>query len=211
MENLRDAFDSFKVKIVPAKGLTINIDGIECYGLWGLVKKISLQDKIICKGIGKSIFVDKNHDLSYYVNDSDWADSYNCETRPGTFGYEWGGYGTETGITSVGVGTGLSNTNSLIEMNLQPRASGWHVVWDKIKEFRQNYSDNWFLPSKGELNLIYRARGNLNNLSLNTIPSYWSSSESTCGGVWYQDFSNGYRLRNCKNYHDVHSRLCRQY
>ena len=35
------------------------------------------------------------------------------------------GYEVETGVTATAIGSGLSNTNSLIEMNLQPSTSGW--------------------------------------------------------------------------------------
>lgn len=219
MEDLRDIFNSYKIETIPAKGLTIDIDGIECYGLWGFVKKISLQDKIIYKGIGKSIFVDKNHDLSYYVSGSDWVDSNDCNTSPGTFGYEWGGRGTITNINATDIGSGLSNTNSLIEMNLQPYTPGWYVVWDKIREFRKSHSDNWFLPSIDELNLIYEVKNNLNNLSsntnLNTNAQYWSSSECysefSSTYAWLQFFNSGIQGGYYKNYHFRRSRLCRQY
>lgn len=218
MENLRDAFNSYKVETVSAEGLIIDINGIECYGLWGFVKKISLQDKIIYKGIGKSIFVDKNHDLSYYINGSDYVDPNvitNPEipdlSNPETFGYEWGGYRTETGITATAVGSGLSNTNSLIAKNLQPMISRWQTVWDKIKEFRSSHSEQWFLPSKDELDLIYEARRNLSNLSTSTHPYYWSSSEYNPYFTWTQSFDAGGQDYNYKYFRLFRSRLCRQY
>lgn len=74
---------------------------------------------------GRYILVDKNHDLSYYITGSDYIDSSDYDQSPGTFGYEWGGYGTTTGITSQNIGDGLNNTNSLIGLNLQPNNSGW--------------------------------------------------------------------------------------
>lgn len=153
--------------------------------------------------------VDKNHDLSYYVNRSDWVDSEDYKTSPGTFGYEWGGYRTETGIQDTTIGTGLNNTNQLISKNLQPYTSGWYVVWDKIEEFRQSHSDKWFLPSKDELNLIYEARNNLSNLSLNKSAGYWSSSEATMSLVWRQLFNDGSQNDLHKNTHSFRSRLCR--
>lgn len=211
MENLRDVFNSYKVETVPAKNLVIDIDGIECYGLWGFVKKISLQDKIIYKGIGKSIFVDKNHDLSYYIYENDWKNSINYNVFPGTFGYEWGGYGIETGTTAADIGTGLSNTNFLIEMDLQPKIEGWYVVWDKIKEFRTFHSNNWFLPSKDELSLIYKARLNLNNLSSSIDPYYWSSSERSSTSVWCHTFYDGSQLGSGKLDRNTRTRLCVQY
>ena len=212
---LEKALDAITIAIsaesISAVGLTLTIDGIECYGIYGVVNKINIAGSSAYFGTGNAIFTDKNHDLSYYVNGSDWVDSSNYNQSPGTFGYEWGGYGTNTYVRATGVELGLSNTDNLIEMNLQPRTSGWFVVWDKIKEFRESHSNNWFLPSKGELNLIYEARNNLNNLSILVNPYYWSSSESSSDNACYQDFSHGSQGGNSKYFHYYRSRLCVQY
>jgi hypothetical protein len=58
-----------------------------------------------------------------------------------------------------------------------------------------NGYDDWFLPSKDELNYMYK------NLHLKGIggfanATYWSSSEDVDGetfDVWYQDFSEGFQ------------------
>ena len=85
----------------------------------------------------------------------------------GNTSFEWGGNGTATGITAQDIGTGLSNTNSLIAMNLQP--SGVKpTIWDAIKEFRNTHSDRWFIPSRNELGKI------INNYTYSDI---WSSTE----------------------------------
>ena len=211
MEDLRNIFNSYKEEMVPAKGLTINIDGIECYGLYGKIKRISFQDRIIYKGIGDAIFVDKNHDLSYYINGSDHLNSSDFNNLSNTFGYEWGEYGISTDNIADGIGSGLSNTNILIAKNLQPNTDGWHVVWDKIKEFRVDHSNNWFLPSKDELNLIYEVRNHLSNLSTSTYPYYWSSSGYSFIYTWFQHFDKGIQDVNYKGSHNNRSRLCRQY
>lgn len=189
-------------------GDTITLDEIEVYVLAAKDEGGTWSSDAGAEGV-EFIGVDKNHDLSYYVNRSDWVDSTDFNTSPGTFNYEWGGHGTETGITGADIGSGLSNTNSLIGMNLQPRGSGWYVVWDKIKEFRQSHSSNWFLPSKDELNLIYEVRNDLNNLSLNKVPSYWSSSEKDSTDARIQDFGDGEQPSAWKSFHYVRSRLCR--
>ena len=190
--------DKDNLPVIYTVGETYIFDDIETYCLLGTADS------------DHPLFVDKNHDLSYYVNGSDYVDSDDWNTSPGTFGYEWGGRGTTTGITDTSIGSGLSNTNSLIDMNLQPNTAGWYVVWDKIKEFRQNHSDNWFLPSKDELNLVYEARSNLSNLSLTTNPYYWSSSEYeySSNNAWYQYFTNGGQNTYTKGTHIRRSRLC---
>ena len=84
--------------------------------------------------------------------------------------YQWGGYGTATGITARDIGTGLANTNALLAMNLQS-TDGTPTVWDAIKEFRSKYGDRWFIQSKSE-GQRYNYRGK-------SYDNYiWTSSES---------------------------------
>ena len=160
------------------------------------------------------IFVDKNHDLSFYVKGSDFVDSEDYNTSPGTFGYEWGEYGTGTGITATEVGAGLANTNSLIAMNPLPNTSGWNVLWDKVQDFRSSYGHNWFVPSKDELNLIYQQKSNLTNITDSDSNSnsnyYWSSSENSSLNAWLQNFNSGAQAHNRKYNHATRVRLCRQ-
>ena len=111
--------------------------------------------EVVCINVSPYIFVDRNHDLSYYCVGSDCVDSDESGPSPGTFGYEWGGYRTETGIRDTAIGTGLNNTNQLISKNLQPDTEGWWVVWDKVNEFRQSHSDKWFVPSKDEFRELF--------------------------------------------------------
>ena len=166
--------------------------------------------EVVCINTDPYIFVDKNHDLSYYCVGSDCVDSSDYNHSPGTYGYEWGGYGTETGITAAAVGTGLANTNALIGMNLQPNTPGWWVIWDKVAEFRQSHSDKWFVPSKDELNLIYENRSNLSNLSLNANSLYWTSYGSSPNNARGQYFDSGFQSYFGKSGTGGRVRLCRQ-
>lgn len=191
-------------------GDTITLDEIEVYVLAAKGEDGTWNSDAGATGV-EYIGVDKNHDLSYYFAGSDYVDdaeSNDVINTANKYGYEWGGTGTFTGITGTAVGTGLSNTNDLISKNLQPYTDGWYVVWDKIKEFRQSHSDQWFLPSKYELNLIYEARSNLSNLSL-TYPYYWSSSVYDDNQAWTQHFRNGNQYYLGKYQHGHRSRLCR--
>lgn len=47
--------------------------------------------EVVCINTSPYIFVDRNHDLSYYCVGSDCVDSGDYNQSPGTFGYEWGG------------------------------------------------------------------------------------------------------------------------
>lgn len=192
-------------------GDTITLDGIDVYILAAKGEGGTWNSDAGAAGV-EYIGVDKNHDLSYYFTGSDYvgeAESNDVINTANKYGYEWGGTGIFTGITGTAVGTGLSNTNDLISKNLQPYTNGWYVVWDKIKEFRQSYSDNWFLSSKYELNLIYEARSNLSNLSLHAYSDYWSSSVYDDSRAWSQDFRNSNQYYRGKTQHGIRSRLCR--
>lgn len=182
-------------------GSTYVFDGVEVYCLLG------------SSDTDHPLFVDKNHDLSYYFAGSDYVDESEAPWAINTtnkYGYEWGGYNVEIG-TATTIGSGLDNTNNLIQRGLSPSTSGWYVVWDKIKEFRQDHSANWFLPSKDELDLIYKARSNLSGVTTDSAknPYYWSSSEYSSRQAWYQDFlSVSSQYYNSKINHSSRSRLC---
>ena len=109
-----------------------------------------------------------------YVADEpqDWGQrifisSLEATDSKGNTSFEWGENGYATGITAQDIGTGLTNTNELIAMNLKP--SGVKpTIWDAIKEFRNTHSDRWFIPSRNELGKI------INNYTYRNI---WSSTE----------------------------------
>ncbi len=92
---------------------------------------------------------------------------------------EWGGYGTIVGGTSIDVGTGAANTTTIVT------ALGSGTYAAKIcADLVLNDYDDWFLPSKGELDHMYH------NLYLQGFGgfverSYWSSSEFSSDFRYY--------------------------
>ncbi len=56
--------------------------------------------------------------------------------------------------------------------------------------------DDWYLPSKEELNLLYLNKDILGGFSSS---AYWSSSEFSELNAWSQDFSNGYQANADKS------------
>lgn len=187
-------------------GDTVTLDGIE---------SVIIYDNGSEAEWGRYLCVDKNHDLVWYITGSDYqneSESGSVINSTNKYGYEWGGYQTVTGITYRAVGDGLSNTNSLIGMNLQPETSGWFVIWDKVAEARTEIgSDKWFVPSENELNLIYENKDSLSGLATiaRSQPYYWSSSEFSSTGALDQDFFDGRQYGGYKNSHFVRVRLCR--
>ncbi len=100
--------------------------------------------------------------------------------------------------TSTIIGSGKINTEMLVETRKESAYNksedGGDITSDyaakKCLDYTYGGYDDWFLPSKEELNLIYV---NLYKQGLGSFASngYWSSSESDCKFAWYQDFSNG--------------------
>ncbi len=118
-------------------------------------------------------------DLTYYTDSTHLTDSI-----------QWSGkkVSDNSGATATAIGTGASNTHKIITtFNTVNNAATLCVNYTG-----GGYND-WFLPSKEELNAIYAnltAKG-LGNMS---PTNYWSSSNYISKGIsyaWSQYFSNG--------------------
>lgn len=195
------SFDTFNPNAAYSIGDTVYKDRIE---------SVCIYDAGSQQSWGRYIWTDKNHDLSFYVNGSDWVNSSNYNQSPGTYGYEWGITPDiePTGITSQSIGNGLNNTNSLINLvlnlNLQPETTGWYIVWDKVQEFRISHSQDWFVPTLNELMELYNQKSLCNNLST----PYWSSSEFSEYKSYFIFFSSGSSFYDFKSNHICRTRLC---
>ena len=111
------------------------------------------------------------------------------DTDPGS-GAWWGCYGTLIGGTSISIGSGQANTTVIVsgcnEVGIAARICNDLVL---------NGYDDWFLPSKDELNELYLQKnvvGGFNN------HDFWSSSESDASHAWGQGFSTGYQFNSTK-------------
>ena len=138
--------------------------------------------------------------LIFYVKSS-YSDGWRyLEAAPASTewtGKEWGSYGTFIGGTETGIGTGQSNTNTIvIWLNSHSETDRAALVCDAL--VYGDYSD-WFLPSKDELNLMRK------NLYLAGVGGffgnyYWSSSEGDAYSAWTQVFSYNIQGSYDKNY-----------
>ena len=61
-------------------------------------------------------------------------------------------------------------------------------TWDGVKKACEELGSGWRLPTKDELNLIYR---NKNKIGGFANYDYWSSTETSNDCVWKQNFLNG--------------------
>ena len=128
---------------------------------------------------------------------------------------EWGGYETSVGGTSTGIGSGKANTEKIV----QALGDGNYDLGFYIGELNGNYAakicddlvlggyDDWFLPSKNELNELYKKKDTVGGFASNY---YWSSSEVGSGYAWGQSFISGYQYNNEK-YNGIHVRAVRAF
>lgn len=106
---------------------------------------------------------------------------------------EWGCSGTEiTGADGSAIGTGAQNTIDIIA-----GCSTVGIAADICANLSLNGYDDWFLPSKDELNEMYKNKSTINTTaganggSSFTSAYYWSSTEGGSYSAWTQNFSNG--------------------
>jgi hypothetical protein len=104
------------------------------------------------------------------------------------FTAQWGAYERNMGGTSTATGTGKRNTEVIVEYLRRISENG--KAAQLCDSFSMDGYDDWFLPSKDELNLMYQ---NLKQRGLGGFSNerYWSSSENSNDRAWDQRFSDG--------------------
>jgi len=105
---------------------------------------------------------------------------------------EWGCEGTLiSGADGTEIGTGNQNTADILAGCSATNSAAYHCDTLTLG----GYND-WFLPSKDELNKLYANIGQGNALGLGNIggfaiDGYWSSTEFDSGNAWKQYFESG--------------------
>lgn len=97
-----------------------------------------------------------------------------------------------TGATGTAIGTGNSNTTDIVTTQGEGDYAA-KICYDLVLN---GYND-WYLPSKDELNKLYLNREAIGGFTSNP---YWSSTEGTNNGAFDQFFSDGYQSFNFKFY-----------
>jgi len=126
---------------------------------------------------GGIVFYDKGN----FSNGWRYLEAAPAETE---FTAKWGDQGTDVDGTSTAIGSGKRNTELIIGRAGISSAAG---ICSRLNF--DGFTD-WFLPSKDELDMMYKnlklmGWGGFNN------NVYWSSSQYSAGGAWLQEFMNG--------------------
>jgi len=99
-----------------------------------------------------------------------WSTTTNWQNAPNVAG------------TSQAIGTGRHNTALILAVDATAPAAL------ACRNFSNNGLSDWFLPSRDELNQLYRNRAAVGNLGTGW---FWSSSQDLSIYGWYQYFANG--------------------
>lgn len=111
----------------------------------------------------------------------------------------WGAAGVLVGGTGSQVGDGELNTQRIVSKfgDSVPFGGGSHYAAKLCADFTYRGYDDWFLPSKAELELLYQQRASIGDFS--TASNYWSSTEENSLSAWIQGFSSRYQNAWTKN------------
>lgn len=110
-------------------------------------------------------------------------------------GKDWGCYNTTSvGTTSPEIGAGKKNTEAIIAHCKEKYKAAWLCA-----ELQVNGYDDWFLPSKEELQLMYQHLFLAKRGGGLTANDYWSSSEGPFNTAWMQYFYNGNQTNTRKD------------
>ena len=140
--------------------------------------------------------------LIFYIDE---ADAYNwtyLEVAPASTEWTsnvWGGYGTTVaGADGTAIGTGEQNTIDIVTQfgASELYESKTDYAAKLCSDLESGGYDDWYLPSKDELNAIWDNLVNDGSGSNSGVggfagSTYWSSSENGIYIAWFQYFSNG--------------------
>jgi uncharacterized repeat protein (TIGR02543 family) len=171
------------VKYSDGDSYTMGTANANLYAKWNPPTTYSLRDIGPAGGL---IFYDKGS----YSDGWRYLEAAPSDQSSGT---EWGCFGVLiSGADGTAVGTGKQNTSDIEAGCTTPGTAA-----DICANLSLGGYDDWFLPSKDELNLMYE---NLKVFGIGGFSDgyYWSSSEGSENNAWYQNFGSGPQGANSK-------------
>jgi len=101
---------------------------------------------------------------------------------------------TSTDISGTGTAIGTGMKNTALILNVDANAPAAKVC----KDLTLGGKTDWFLPSKDELNELYKQK-TLTGINI-TSGDYWSSSQNSSYDAWSQGFGGGSQANVGKDY-----------
>ncbi len=131
----------------------------------------------------------------FWVDPTDPTHGLVCAIEDQSSGIRWhNGSSITTGATGIIIGTGSANTDAIIAVQ-------GPVETDYAAGLARAYAgggyNDWFLPSKDELNQMYINKAAIDATALSnggtafSTQVYWSSTEINASSTWLQFFNNG--------------------
>ena len=144
-------------------------------------------------GGGKVAYILVEGDTGYDANVQHGLIAAAADQTPSDSGIQWynGSYVT-TGATGTAIGTGQANTTAIVTA----QGAGSYAA-QLCNDLTEGGYDDWFLPSKDELNKLYLNKGTIGGFA---DYYYWSSSEYDAYYAWSQNSLNGLQYSNLKHY-----------
>ena len=102
--------------------------------------------------------------------------------------------------TSTALGTGAVNSAAILAV--YPKAIYRYTATAMCDSYTSEGFTDWYLPSKDELNTLYENSDAVGGFAVNAdywSDFYWSSSESSDGDAWSQNFIDGFQYSNFKD------------
>ncbi len=118
----------------------------------------------------------------FYLTDASGLHGLEAAPVDQSAAIQWGCNGTSVGASGTAVGTGKANTAAI------NAACGAGTAAQVAASYSLNGFTDWYLPSQGELGLLYQLQSVVGGFA-NSI--YWSSSEGGNDSAWYQIFGYG--------------------
>jgi len=156
---------------------------------------------------GKIIYAANN---GFTVTGAGSFTAYYLEAAPANHstGVYWSStYVNVTGATGTAIGRGKANTAAIIAAHSGDTAS--NNAAKAAAAYTGGGKSDWFLPSKDELNALYKARTHLGISS----GWFWSSSNSDFYGssAWGQCFASGDQIPDYAKYANLYVRAIRAF
>jgi hypothetical protein len=100
----------------------------------------------------------------------------------------WSRKDTLNNAKNTALGAGAGNSYRIVKTQGFPEYEEDTYAALECMEFMLNGYQDWYLPSKDELNELYQQKDIIGGFR---PYSYWSSSERDASNAWFQNFSNG--------------------